>query len=97
MFSSLSLLFISVILSFVAFLRQRVHFLGALLILELISILIATIIPLAHITRGQLCLAPFLVILTLSACEARLGLALLVFIVRTYGNDLIQSLSIHRP
>lgn len=37
-----------------------------------------------------------LVIITLAACEARLGLALIVIITRSYGSDTIKLLSINK-
>jgi len=42
--------------------------------------------------RGEMSL----ILITLGACEARLGLAILVSIIRTQGNDYVSSFSIHK-
>lgn len=78
--------------SFFLFLRQREHFLVALLLLELIAIFFVLLIPLLGIFIGQSSLVLVLIILTLRACEARLGLAVLVYIIRLYGNDILRSI-----
>ena len=36
------------------------------------------------------------ILLTIGVCEASLGLRLLVAIVRAYGNDLLQSVRVHK-
>ena len=75
---------------FLAFLRQRVHFLLALLALEMTRImLLARVI----IASGQWVVA--FVLLAVGACEARLGLAVLVLMVRAHGNDLLTSLGVN--
>ena len=75
---------------FLAFLRQRAHFLLALLALEMTRImLLARII----VVSGQWVVA--FVLLAVGACEARLGLAVLVLMVRVHGNDLLISLGVH--
>ena len=87
----LLLLVFSLICSFFVFLRQRVHFLLALLALELVVVFVPVIVILGGgCGRRRECLV--FIMLAVSACEARLGLRLLVFIVRRYGNDLVSSL-----
>ena len=82
---------------FISFLRQREHFLLALLSLELVVVMVVGILAIQRVVAvGQLeCL--MFVMLALGACEARIGLGLLVFIVRVYGRDLMQSMSVHKP
>lgn len=95
-FSTSTLLFLAILATLATFLRQRTHFLTALLAIEAALLLLATAIPinqtLGHLPNTTL----VILILTLAACEARLGLALLVLIVRAYGNDLIRSLATNK-
>lgn len=86
------LIIMCIFISFFIFLRQREHFLAALLLLELIAIFLVLLIPLLGLNMGQRSLLIILVILIIRACEARLGLAVLVYIVRLYGNDIIRSI-----
>ena len=77
-------------LLFFGFLRQRAHFLFALVALEMTRIvLMARVISVS----GQWVVG--FVLLALGACEVSLGLAILVLIVRTHGNDLLISLAVH--
>ena len=71
---------------------QYKHFLRVLLRLEaatirLFIILFSLINNLAY--RGQAAL----ILITLGACEARLGLAVLVTIIRSQGNDYVRRFS----
>lgn len=91
--STLSLLFIATLITSATFLRQRTHFLTALLAIEAALFILAATIPINQIIHHLPNAILLILILTLAACEAALGLALLVLIVRSYGNDLIRSLS----
>lgn len=93
MLSPTTLLFIAILFTLASFLRQRTHLLTALLAIEASILILATIIPISQIIAALPNATILVVILTLAACEARLGLALLVLMVRSYGNDLIRSLS----
>lgn len=77
---------------FFFFLRQREHFLAALLLLELVAIFLVLAVPIVGVYMGQRSLMMVLVILTIRACEASLGLAVLVYMLRLYGNDIIRSM-----
>nr|QIB72582.1 NADH dehydrogenase subunit 4L [Sternaspis scutata] len=72
---------------------QRKHFLMTLLSLEAIILLFTLTIPLVLMTSN---LFMILIILCLGACEASLGLALLVIMTRFYASDLIKTLSINK-
>lgn len=91
-----SFLFIATLTTLAAFLRQRTHFLTALLAIEAALLLLATAVPMNQIVRHLPNTTLLILILTIAACEARLGLALLVLIVRSYGNDLIRSLTANK-
>lgn len=88
-----TILFIATLFTLARFLRQRTHLLTALLAIEAALLILATAIPINQITAALPNTTSLILLLTLAACEARLGLALLVLIVRSYGNDLIRSLS----
>ena len=71
---------------FLTFLRQREHFLLVLLAFELAGV---AIIGLLLSRRGVW--AVFFPLLVVGACEGALGLAILVLMVRTHGNDRLAS------
>lgn len=71
---------------------QRRHLLIALLALEGVILTLTILI----IIQSPQELFFALVILTFGACEARLGLACLVAITRSYGNDLFNSIIISK-
>ena len=77
---------ISCILSFVA---QRRHLLMSLLALEG---LILRLVLILILTSSDLELFYIFILVSFGACEARLGLACLVSIMRAYGNDHIRGL-----
>nr|QMS48889.1 NADH dehydrogenase subunit 4L [Haementeria acuecueyetzin] len=72
------------------------HFLHLLLCLEVI-----TLSMLMYLTMNMMMVnmnIPLIsvIMLTLGACEASLGLSILVIMVRMYGNDLINNLSMNK-
>ena len=81
---------------FFSFFLQRDHFLIALLLLELISIALVLGIPVTSYGLGVVSTPFFLVLLTMRACEARVGLAVIVYLVRSFGDDILQSISVRR-
>nr|ABY87400.1 NADH dehydrogenase subunit 4L [Haliotis diversicolor] len=92
--SSVSYLFVIAVFgvgfSLVVLSLQYKHLLGVLLSLELMMLslfLMIVSVGSGFNFEGQLCLIFF----TLSACEASLGLAVLVSLIRTHGNDYVQS------
>ncbi|KAK2148463.1 hypothetical protein NP493_3214g00006 [Ridgeia piscesae] len=82
--------------SLISFILQRRHLLIALLALERTTLM--TIIFAASIygAPSQFNIIIILVIITLAACEASLGLALIVIITRSYGSDSVKLLSINK-
>nr|ALQ78823.1 NADH dehydrogenase subunit 4L [Hemipodia simplex] len=88
-----STLFIATSFSILTMITQRRHLLMALLALESVMLtLTLTIVLFASMNE----LFMSFVLLTLAACEASLGLACLVIITRTYGNDYFKSLSMNK-
>ena len=89
-------LLISARITLAALLRQRTHLLIVLLALEATIVAIIIALALIGLKRGDRIEPLVFVLLTIGACEASLGLSLLVAIVRTFGNDLIKSITTHK-
>lgn len=78
------------------FLIQRRHFLISLFSLEGIILTLVAIIPLSLSLTNITIPTIRIIILTFGACEARLGLRLIVMISRYYGRDIFKSLSTNK-
>nr|YP_001083072.1 NADH dehydrogenase subunit 4L [Epiperipatus biolleyi]ABF93290.1 NADH dehydrogenase subunit 4L [Epiperipatus biolleyi] len=79
------------IVGVVSFVMFRVHLLSMLLSLEFIMLNIFWVMISWLVYMGkELFLS--LIFLTLTACEASLGLSLLVSLIRSHGNDMFGSL-----
>lgn len=94
--SSILLYISACILAILVLLIQYNHLLITLLALEGIMLSLVLYVPIIIIFSRVPLAFLSLIILTLGACEAALGLSLLVLIARSYGNDLIKSLSINK-
>nr|YP_010388431.1 NADH dehydrogenase subunit 4L [Asthenactis papyraceus]UPP55880.1 NADH dehydrogenase subunit 4L [Asthenactis papyraceus] len=93
-----SLLFLTLnifYLSLFSIIINRLHFLSVLLCLELLLIsLFLIIIFLSFILSNNFILINNLILLTLSACEASIGLSLMVALSRTHSSDLLNNINI---
>lgn len=95
----MSIVYINIILAFtislIGLLIYRSHLISSLLCLEGIILslfVIASLIILStHFTLASM--IP-IILLVFAACEAALGLALLVIISNTYGTDYVQNLNL---
>jgi NADH-ubiquinone oxidoreductase chain 4L len=95
--NSLLLIQISYFLALLAFVIQRYHLLMALLCLEGMILTLVLLIPSFLYLTNMLNISIFaLVILTLGACEARIGLSILVNMSRSYGRDILISISTNK-
>ena len=93
MFISLITLFsMSRLFCLVSLAIHRKHFLISLLYLEAFILSVALLIPTILLPLNRVCTIFVIVLLTIGACEASLGLSLLVRITRSYGNDLMKSI-----
>nr|AJI44497.1 NADH dehydrogenase subunit 4L [Stegastes flavilatus] len=74
---------------------HRTHLLSALLCLEgmMLSLYIATSLWALQLGSANFATCP-LILLAFSACEASVGLALLVATARTHGTDRLQNLNL---
>nr|YP_009773383.1 NADH dehydrogenase subunit 4L [Leptochiton nexus]QIZ12594.1 NADH dehydrogenase subunit 4L [Leptochiton nexus] len=84
-----------VIMAFLTLSLQRKHLLNSLLSLEMMALgLFILLLSMAGSNSSEAMLT--LLLLSLSACEASIGLAMLVVLIRTHGNDYVFSLSTHK-
>nr|YP_010026448.1 NADH dehydrogenase subunit 4L [Phocoenoides dalli]QOQ85267.1 NADH dehydrogenase subunit 4L [Phocoenoides dalli]QOQ85280.1 NADH dehydrogenase subunit 4L [Phocoenoides dalli]QOQ85293.1 NADH dehydrogenase subunit 4L [Phocoenoides dalli]QOQ85306.1 NADH dehydrogenase subunit 4L [Phocoenoides dalli]QOQ85319.1 NADH dehydrogenase subunit 4L [Phocoenoides dalli] len=95
----MSLIHINILMAFtmslVGLLMYRSHLMSALLCLEgmvlSLFILMALTILNSHFTLASM--VP-IILLVFAACEAAIGLALLVMVSNTYGTDYVQNLNL---
>nr|QOQ85345.1 NADH dehydrogenase subunit 4L [Phocoena phocoena]QOQ85358.1 NADH dehydrogenase subunit 4L [Phocoena phocoena]QOQ85371.1 NADH dehydrogenase subunit 4L [Phocoena phocoena]QOQ85384.1 NADH dehydrogenase subunit 4L [Phocoena phocoena]QOQ85397.1 NADH dehydrogenase subunit 4L [Phocoena phocoena] len=95
----MSLIHINILMAFtmslVGLLMYRSHLMSALLCLEgmvlSLFILMALTILNSHFTLANM--VP-IILLVFAACEAAIGLALLVMVSNTYGTDYVQNLNL---
>ncbi|NP_062475.1 NADH dehydrogenase subunit 4L (mitochondrion) [Physeter macrocephalus] len=82
-------------MSLVGLLMYRSHLMSALLCLEgmALSLFIFTTLTTLNLHFTLANMAP-IILLVFTACEAAIGLALLVMISNTYGTDYVQSLNL---
>jgi NADH-ubiquinone oxidoreductase chain 4L len=92
----LYLLPLPLLLIVLLYLSQRTHLLIALLAVEAIVLTLLIFILLSHALVPQRNSFFLFLLLTLGACEARLGLAILVAISRAFGSDLLTTLSLNK-
>nr|CAB93001.1 NADH dehydrogenase subunit 4L [Arbacia lixula] len=82
-------------LGLLGILLNRLHFLSILLCLELLLISLFIGIALWNVSSGNFQNTSFnLLLLTISACEASIGLSLMVALSRTHSSDLVLSLNL---
>jgi NADH:ubiquinone oxidoreductase subunit K len=82
--------------SLITFVLQRRHLLIALLALERTTLITIVFAATIYGSPSQFNIIIILVIITIAACEASLGLALIVIITRSYGSDSVKLLSINK-
>jgi NADH-ubiquinone oxidoreductase chain 4L len=75
---------------------NKKHLLISLLYLEAFILRLVIIIPMCLSIIISQSIFISIVLLSIGACEARLGLALLVMISRSYGSDLISGIFINK-
>nr|QBC73161.1 NADH dehydrogenase subunit 4L [Calliotropis micraulax] len=86
---------LGVFTSIVTLCFQYKHLLNALLSLEAMMLNLFVLlfcVSSGFSFEGHMCL----VLITIGACEASLGLAVLVSLIRTHGNDYVNSFSTHK-
>jgi len=99
MFNNLSitlLIQLSFFSTTIAFIYQNEHLLISLLCLEGIILTLVLFIPISMFSSQIIIPSIRIIILTFGACEASLGLSLIVFMSRSYGSDIIKSITINK-
>nr|YP_044760.1 NADH dehydrogenase subunit 4L [Rena humilis]BAD24745.1 NADH dehydrogenase subunit 4L [Rena humilis] len=83
------------ILSMAGLSTQQAHFVSALLCIEatMLSIFISMITH-AHNTHSMINMCSPTILLSLSACEAAIGLSLMIATMRTHGSDNLALLNL---
>nr|YP_007625349.1 NADH dehydrogenase subunit 4L [Arctonyx collaris]ADG22776.1 NADH dehydrogenase subunit 4L [Arctonyx collaris]QYC94718.1 NADH dehydrogenase subunit 4L [Arctonyx collaris]UAV84941.1 NADH dehydrogenase subunit 4L [Arctonyx collaris] len=88
-------IFLAFTLSFMGLLIYRSHLMSSLLCLEgmmlSLFVMMTVTILVNHLTLASM--AP-IILLVFAACEAALGLSLLVMISNSYGTDYVQNLNL---
>jgi NADH-ubiquinone oxidoreductase chain 4L len=84
------------LLAIIILITNKNHLLISLLALERFILTLVILIPINIISSNIQSIFIRIVLLSIGACEARLGLALIVIISRTYGSDIINTLSINK-
>lgn len=80
----------TVFIGLLGFVSNRKHLLSTLLSLEIMVLgLFGALVYIRFIYWGDLYLS--IIFLTFSVCEGALGLGVLVFLVRSHGNDYFQT------
>src|ERR1051325_6868664 len=80
----------------ITFVYQRSHLLISLLCLEGIILCLVLYLPILIFSSNMPLPTIRIIILTFGACEASLGLRIMVLISRSYGSDMIKSLSTNK-
>nr|AVW86108.1 NADH dehydrogenase subunit 4L [Lepidonotopodium sp. YZ-2018] len=92
----LSLIPFCVLSSLLVMITQRKHIIMTLLALEAMILNLIILMLLTSNLSTNFNLFLIMVLLTLGACEAALGLACLVMMTRNFGNDQISSSSLNQ-
>nr|BDQ43507.1 NADH dehydrogenase subunit 4L [Metaphire sieboldi] len=91
--AALTIMCLLPILAMVNMMFNQTHFLMTLLSLEGITLSLVLFIPLMLMNCAAPNTAMTVILLTFGACEASLGLGLMVSMSRSYGNDMLKSLT----
>ena len=95
----LTILFIMSIITVIRIINLLVHsnqFLLTLLSLELLTLFMVVLIINIFINSSIVLPSIIIIILTIGACEASLGLSIIVIISREFGNDIINIVSMYK-
>lgn len=84
------------LIAVIIFITNKNHLLLSLLALERLILRLVILITANLLFSNIQSLFIRVILLSVGACEARLGLALIVIISRTYGSDIIKSLSLRK-
>nr|YP_010425940.1 NADH dehydrogenase subunit 4L [Amynthas deogyusanensis]USL47910.1 NADH dehydrogenase subunit 4L [Amynthas deogyusanensis] len=92
--TALTIMCLLPILAMTNMLFNQSHFLMTLLSLEGITLSLVLFVPLMLMNCSAPNTSMSVILLTFGACEASLGLGLMVSMSRSYGNDMLKSLTL---
>nr|QGZ09941.1 NADH dehydrogenase subunit 4L [Eisenia nordenskioldi nordenskioldi] len=97
MYTSIMLLvFLLPVVAMLNLISNQSHFLMTLLSLEGITLSLVLFVPMTLSVMSASNTAISVMLLTFGACEASLGLSLMVLMSRSYGTDMLSSLSMNK-
>nr|BDQ44235.1 NADH dehydrogenase subunit 4L [Amynthas glaucus] len=91
--TALTIMCLLPVLAMINMMFNQVHFLMTLLSLEGITLSLVLFVPLMLMSCSAPNTAMAVILLTFGACEASLGLSLMVSMSRSYGSDMLKSLT----
>lgn len=94
--SIITLIFLLPLVAMLNLITNQSHFLITLLSLEGITLSLVLFVPLSLSVANAPNTSIRVVLLTFGACEARVGLSLIVLISRSFGTDILNSLTISK-
>lgn len=94
--SIITLVFLLPFIAILNLISNQSHFLITLLSLEGLTLRLVLFVPISLSSINAPNAAIRVLILTFGACEASLGLSLLVLISRSFGTDMLKSLTINK-
>lgn len=94
--SIIALVFLLPLVAMLNLITNQSHFLMTLLSLEGITLSLVLFVPLSLSVANAPNTSISVVLLTFGACEARVGLSLIVLISRSFGTDILNSLTINK-
>lgn len=94
--SIIILVFLLPVVAMLNLITNQSHFLITLLSLEGITLSLVLFIPISLSVANASNARISVMLLTFGACEARIGLSLIVLISRSFGNDILNSLTINK-
>nr|QGX86597.1 NADH dehydrogenase subunit 4L [Lumbricus rubellus] len=94
--SIMSLIFLLPVVAIVNLICNQSHFLMTLLSLEGITLSLVLFVPITLTTINAPNASISIILLTFGACEASLGLSLMVLMSRSYGTDMLNSLTMNK-
>nr|YP_010481495.1 NADH dehydrogenase subunit 4L [Eisenia nordenskioldi]UIX22960.1 NADH dehydrogenase subunit 4L [Eisenia nordenskioldi] len=94
--SIMSLVFLLPFVAMLNLISNQSHFLMTLLSLEGITLSLVLFVPLSLSVTSAPNASISVLLLTFGACEASLGLSLMVLMSRSFGTDMLKSLTMNK-
>nr|DAZ85775.1 TPA_asm: NADH dehydrogenase subunit 4L [Piscicola geometra] len=92
-----SMMYLITMMVFISFMNVMIHsyqFIMTLLSLELLTLMMVMFVMMTMMNMMMIMPSTIIIILTMGACEASLGLSLMVLMTRKFGTDKMKSVSL---